>query len=264
MPIAFGAPESLTRFRMPVQCIPTSFQVYNADVVLAYDQRGFETCTAAAALALLALLYSNESMPLPSLAYTYLSGAHLVAEHEAVLIENQTRGGLPLGASVEAICLFGSLDKTLVPHPDDPAMLALWLKENGSNLLHLSAKAQMLHGGVRALRLFPSTENVKAALLSNKAVAFAFRIGQIVNEWLQSPELQRMSGYRMPPPADVGARLATHACVITGFDDDRDAFRVRNSFGEKWGQEGDFWISYSTMFRDTFSSSEFYVLGQGL
>lgn len=47
-----------------------------------------------------------------------------------------------------------------------------------------------------------------------------------------------------------GPIVGTQALLIVGFDDDRGAFKVRNSWGVDWGNDGYGWISYST-FVDT-------------
>ena len=41
---------------------------------------------------------------------------------------------------------------------------------------------------------------------------------------------------------------AGHAVVVVGFDDDRfgGAFRVLNSWGPGWGDQGFFWLPYDT------------------
>lgn len=38
---------------------------------------------------------------------------------------------------------------------------------------------------------------------------------------------------------------AYHAMVIVGYDDGRHAFRLRNSWGENWGDRGSIWVDYN-------------------
>jgi hypothetical protein len=40
-----------------------------------------------------------------------------------------------------------------------------------------------------------------------------------------------------------------HALVVVGYDDERHAFKVVNSWGEKWGERGFGWISYEAMMK---------------
>lgn len=41
-----------------------------------------------------------------------------------------------------------------------------------------------------------------------------------------------------------GENLGGHAMVVTGYDDDRQAFRVFNSWGTSWGYNGSIWVTY--------------------
>jgi hypothetical protein len=216
-----------------------------------------------AASTLVSLAYASlgREGPQPAVAYTYLTGQKLVERHEHVSIESQLEGGLPLAACVEAVCLQGIVPRSAVPEPDDPEALLRWLHSQGSNVEALGREHSVLPTDFRPLRLFPSEENLKATLVGAKAVAFSFRIGELLDRWMRDASLQRGSGYRVPPAANVGPRLATHACVIVGFDDSEGAFRVRNSFGPQWGMEGDFWVPYGTMLRPSFSAGEFYTIG---
>jgi hypothetical protein len=51
-----------------------------------------------------------------------------------------------------------------------------------------------------------------------------------------------------PPPGYVWRTCASgslpHAVVITGYDDDRRAYRLLNSWGAEWGDQGSVWIDY--------------------
>jgi len=46
--------------------------------------------------------------------------------------------------------------------------------------------------------------------------------------------------------ADPNYHHGGHAILIIGYDDERQAFRVMNSWGEDWGDRGFFWISYAS------------------
>ena len=37
---------------------------------------------------------------------------------------------------------------------------------------------------------------------------------------------------------------AYHAMALSGYDDSKNAFRVRNSWGEEWGDNGSIWVDY--------------------
>jgi len=42
----------------------------------------------------------------------------------------------------------------------------------------------------------------------------------------------------------VQGQHAYHALALVGYDDNKNAFRVRNSWGESWGDKGSIWIDY--------------------
>lgn len=42
-----------------------------------------------------------------------------------------------------------------------------------------------------------------------------------------------------------GKQLGGHAMLVVGYDDDRNAFRVLNSWGKGWGDAGYYWLDYS-------------------
>jgi len=262
----FGNPRSLLRYTLPLtrDGLPPRRHEVLTTGVSHFNQGSLPICTAVAAVTLVSLAYASlgEQGPRPAPAFTYLIGHRLVERHEGISIESQLEGGLPLAACVEAVCLEGVLPREAVPHPDDPGALQEWLLHGGGPDLEALGRAHaQLPTDFRPLRLFPSEENLKAALVGAKAVAFSFRIGEVIDRWMRSAELQRGSAYRIPPAADVGPRLATHACVVVGFDDDQQAFRVRNSFGDRWGMGGDFWVPYGTLLRPSFSAGEFYAIG---
>lgn len=228
-----------------------------------FDQGALPICTAVAAVSLVNLLYvSLGKITTPhSPAYTYLAGERLVFEKEAVSIESQTEGGLPLAACVEAVCLYGVIPRKAVPFPDNPEALKRWMTSKGLTLDDVRSASADLQLNFRPLRLFPSEENIKAAIVGSKPVAFSFRIDALLDQWMRSAMLQAGSRFRIPPTGNFGKRIATHAAVIVGFDDMEGAFRVRNSFGPRWGLGGDFWVAYGTLLRTSFSSGEFYILG---
>ena len=41
-----------------------------------------------------------------------------------------------------------------------------------------------------------------------------------------------------------GNRVGGHAVCIVGYDDDKQAWLAKNSWGNDWGEQGFFWIGY--------------------
>ena len=77
------------------------------------------------------------------------------------------------------------------------------------------------------------------------------------------------SFYRLSGPSSVYNNLqgdpgGGHAVTLVGYDDDKygGAFKVINSWGQDWGDEGFFWLPYST-FSDSRLNAYAYVLVDG-
>ncbi len=60
-------------------------------------------------------------------------------------------------------------------------------------------------------------------------------------------------GKTLRPPADGSWEPSAggHAMLIVGYDDNRNAFLVRNSWGSEWGIDGHIWIDYDAMLHYT-------------
>jgi len=74
---------------------------------------------------------------------------------------------------------------------------------------------------------------VKQQLTRGVAVVFGMRVGATVMGW-------RGDGV-ITEDRDLGG---SHAMVVVGFDDDRQAFRILNSWGRNWGDGGYGWFGY--------------------
>lgn len=53
----------------------------------------------------------------------------------------------------------------------------------------------------------------------------------------------RLSG-KVPMPQPNEKRMGNHAVVFAGYDDSKNAFLMRNSWGSSWGEGGYFWLPY--------------------
>ncbi len=82
----------------------------------------------------------------------------------------------------------------------------------------------------------------KLSLIQNKPVIAGF---ELLKGFQQ---LRPIDEYWYP---DIGSQEAFggHAMVVIGFDDERQAFEIMNSWGEAWGQRGFIWIKYEDFAR---------------
>ena len=51
-----------------------------------------------------------------------------------------------------------------------------------------------------------------------------------------------------------------HAMLVVGYDDDMNAFKVVNSWGKEWGNDGFVWIDYKAFKEAGDAASEFRIL----
>ncbi len=81
-------------------------------------------------------------------------------------------------------------------------------------------------------------ENFKGYLNSGRPISFGARLGDRFMNWNSSAVINSDT-YN-----DPGMQHAYHAMVLVGYDDSKHAFRVRNSWGSTWGDNGSIWIDY--------------------
>jgi len=73
--------------------------------------------------------------------------------------------------------------------------------------------------------------------LQNGPIAIGARLGERFMQWNNSSILSSDT-------EKVQGQHAYHALVVVGFDDSKSAFRIRNSWGTDWGDNGSIWIDY--------------------
>ncbi len=95
------------------------------------------------------------------------------------------------------------------------------------------------------------TSQIKAALVNRNPVVAGITVYQ---------QLMDLSGPNSVYNTASGQNHGGHAVTIVGYDDNRygGAFKVINSWGRKWGDDGYFWMPYSFAARNVLS--EAYVL----
>jgi C1A family cysteine protease len=86
-----------------------------------------------------------------------------------------------------------------------------------------------------------TVNHIKNALLSGQPIDFGF----YVYESFESDETKRTGMMPMPGPKE--GIVGGHCCVVIGYDDSKQSFLVRNSWGTEWGIGGNFYMPYAFM-----------------
>ncbi|MBX2874270.1 MAG: C1 family peptidase [Saprospiraceae bacterium] len=93
-------------------------------------------------------------------------------------------------------------------------------------------------------RLFETNERdrikinaTKKRLIQQHPVVIAMEIKQ------NFTQIKRGDQYWWPSLGDT-TYLGMHAMVVVGFDDGKQAFEIRNSWGDLWGNNGHIWVKY--------------------
>lgn len=106
---------------------------------------------------------------------------------------------------------------------------------------------------VRYERIPRSLNEFKAAL----ATGFPFIFGFAVYESFQSDTVAKTG--IVPEPSTKEKMLGGHAVLACGFDDEKQHFIIRNSWGSNWGDQGHFYLPYS-FFTNSNLTDDFWVI----
>jgi C1A family cysteine protease len=101
-----------------------------------------------------------------------------------------------------------------------------------------------------------SVGDIKGAIANGDVVAFGMKVS---GTDLSKFNLKAKGGavYSRDPKVNTEG---SHAQVLIGYDDERQAFRVQNSWGQNWADQGRYWLSYDTFKRD---ANDAYVVRAG-
>ena len=89
---------------------------------------------------------------------------------------------------------------------------------------------------VREITQLAGLDDVKGVLAKGQTVAFGFMV--------YSSLMKVGSSGVMPMPKPGEKMMGGHAVLAVGYDDTKKALIVRNSWGEKWGDDGYFYMPY--------------------
>jgi len=104
------------------------------------------------------------------------------------------------------------------------------------------------HTSVLYQRVGQTLNEIKTTLASGFPIVFGF----MVYESFES-EIVAETGM-MSMPKEGERCLGGHAVICCGFDDKKQCFKIRNSWGEAWGDKGYFWMPYDYLTHSQLSS----------
>jgi C1A family cysteine protease len=102
-------------------------------------------------------------------------------------------------------------------------------------------------------RLVPTLNQLRGCLTSG----FPFVFGFTVYESFESPAVARTGHAPMPGPTERA--IGGHAVMAVGFDDGRQRFLIRNSWGQGWGMKGYFTLPYAYV-TDSQLAADFWTI----
>ena len=110
--------------------------------------------------------------------------------------------------------------------------------------------------GLRRNRLFRSSLQMRTCL----AAGYPFVFGFTVYESFESQEVANTGIVKMPKRGEQA--LGGHAVLAVGYNDAKQTFLVRNSWGEDWGMSGYFTLPYKYLSNRNLSD-DFWTIRRG-
>lgn len=89
---------------------------------------------------------------------------------------------------------------------------------------------------------------------------FPFTFGFAVYEGFDTGNWPSTTGM-MPMPKVGEQMLGGHAVLAIGYDNNKKAFKIRNSWGTNWGQKGHFWMPYNFIMSSDFADDFWTIKG---
>lgn len=109
-------------------------------------------------------------------------------------------------------------------------------------------KAALDHKVIKANNIHNDIDSMKAALLNGNP----FVVGILVYSSFETDMVAKTGIVPMPIGTDI--LLGGHAVVCVGFDDIKEQFIMRNSWGTAWGDNGHFYVPYAYLASSTLTS----------
>lgn len=117
-----------------------------------------------------------------------------------------------------------------------------------NNTLWSADKAKFKIDGVRSVPV--NVESIKSEIRAGNAVAFGALLNQAFFDAGSKNKILTLADIKTAA-ASGNSHAAGHAMAIVGFDDNIQAFKVQNSWGKSWGENGYVYVAYDVMVNTT-------------
>jgi hypothetical protein len=100
---------------------------------------------------------------------------------------------------------------------------------------------------INGMRLVPvDVESIKSEIRAGNAVAFGAKLNQAFHDAAAANKILKRADFQTAQ-ASSSVHAGGHAMTIVGFDDNIKAFKVQNSWGKGFGENGFIYIDYALM-----------------
>ena len=199
-----------------------------------YDQGHLGSCTAnaiSAAMEFDQMKQKNMRVFMPSRLFIYYN-------ERAMIHTIASDSGAPIRDGIKSVGTQGDCPESLWPY--DVAKFT----EKPPESCYRDA---IHHRAVQYQRVTRALSQMKGCLASG----FPFVFGFTVYESLLSKPVARTGRVPMPGPKEKS--LGGHAVMAVGYDEEKQWFVVRNSWGTKWGSKGYFTMPYAYLTEENLS-----------
>lgn len=202
------------------------------------NQGELGSCTANALAGALEFLEKRDGMPVADLSRLFIYYNERDLEDSV-----EWDSGASLRDGIKALKRWGVCQESLWPYEvacfaDRPSQAAF---------------AEAAEHKITTYARLTSTADMRTCL----AEGFPFSFGFTVYESFESPAVMRTGVVRMPEASERS--LGGHAVLAVGYDDARQVFIVRNSWGPDWGDGGYFYMPYSYL-ADADLAADFWTI----
>lgn len=218
--------------------LPPSINL-QANMPPVYDQGQLGSCTANAIAAAFSYCLQLEQLPafMPSRLFIY---------YNERLMEGTTRqdAGAQIRDGVKSLNKQGVCPETEWPY------IVSKFRQKPLKKCYTDAIQHPLSSYHRVNR---TLADIKACLAEGFPIVFGFS----VYEYFESDQVAQTGILFMPSGGEKC--LGGHAVLCVGYDDATQRFRIRNSWGENWGQQGYFTMPYAYLLDENLSD-DFWTL----